>query len=434
MQIRLLRLRGLVHRDGGRYNEAVQCYDAAIGEAKRMGEKRLLADMYQELAHLHYSGFLILGTDSCKLLSDSLFTLTIQTAKESGDSVLWMKALIAPTTVAKPQEQPVEDERRLLQALDLAVSLKDKKTEAAVSMYLSIVYGDKGEHEKVLSYVKRSLSLREGSSAESVSYIALGNAYQRIGMQDSADYYFRQGKELQNKEMFAEASSIVQRQSEETVKIQMSALAQRMQQHEELESQSRKKRMAYVGVGVLLVVLLGCGAFYLKKSKHHKVTEQQRKNLVKEKEELAGEYAQTQKQLAAKQQEIQLLQQRLDSLSSDKVDALDKVKRIIADFKCKESSEMKMEDSDWLLLQHEMDKRLGGVLTRIQEQYQLSDMDVCFFCLILADIPTSHQYCLFDRSTNYPYKKIKSLLEKLGIEHGSSSYKEKLQSFISNLG
>ena len=94
---------------------------------------------------------------------------------------------------------------------------------------------------------------------------------------------------------------------------------------------------------------------------------------------------------------------------------------------------MKMGDSDWLLLQHEMDKRLDGVLTRIQKQYRLSDMEVCFFCLILADIPTSYQYCLFDRSTNYPYKKIKSLLEKLGIDRGSSSYKEKLQSFIANL-
>ena len=433
MQIRLLRLRGLVHRDGGRYNEAVQCYDAAIGEAKRMGEKRWLADMYQELAHLHYSGFLILGTDSCKLLSDSLFTLTIQTAKESGDSVLWMKALIAPTTVAKPQEQPVEDERRLLQALDLAVSLKDKKTEAAVSMYLSIVYGDKGEHEKVLSYVKRSLSLREGSSAESVSYIALGNAYQRIGMQDSADYYFRQGKELQNKEMFAEASSIVQRQSEETVKKQMSALAQRMQQHEELESQSRKKRMAYVGVGVLLVVLLGCGAFYLKKSKHHEVTEQQRKNLVKEKEELAGEYAQTQKQLAAKQQEIQLLQQRLDSLSSDAVRVLDKAKQIISAKQHEIRTDLKMEDSDWLLLLQKTDNRLDGAMTRIQQEYLLSDKEVRLCCLILSGIPTSHLSYLFERSSSYPYRIIRPLFRKLGIECDSSTYKEALQFFIANL-
>ena len=96
IQIRLLRLRGLAYRDGGHYEEAVLCYNAAIGEAKRMAEKRLLADMYYDLAHLHYSGFLILGADSCKQLSDSLFNLTIQMAKELGDSVLWMKSLMPP--------------------------------------------------------------------------------------------------------------------------------------------------------------------------------------------------------------------------------------------------------------------------------------------------------------------------------------------------
>ena len=145
MQIRLLRLHGLAHRDGGRYNEAVQCYDAAIGEAKRMGEKRWLADMYHELAHLHYSGFLILGADSCKLLSDSLFTLTIQTAKELGDSVLWMKSLAVPSVALRSQEEMTTNEHRLLQALDLAVALKDSATEADVSMLLSIVYGEKGD-------------------------------------------------------------------------------------------------------------------------------------------------------------------------------------------------------------------------------------------------------------------------------------------------
>lgn len=37
MQIRLLRLRGLAHRDGGCYDEAVKCYNIAIDKAKRIG-------------------------------------------------------------------------------------------------------------------------------------------------------------------------------------------------------------------------------------------------------------------------------------------------------------------------------------------------------------------------------------------------------------
>lgn len=447
MQIRLLRLRGLVHRDGGRYNEAVQCYDAAIGEAKRMGEKRWLADMYHELAHLHYSGFLILGADSCKLLSDSLFTLTIQTAKELGDSVLWMKSLAVPSVALRSQEEMTTNEHRLLQALDLAVALKDSATEADVSMLLSIVYGEKGDKEKMLSYVQRSLSLRKGSS-EAVSCIALGNAYRRIGMVDSATYYLKRGMELRKKEGLSKIAAPVKELSEEIVESRMSLLGKWKQQQEELERQIRYKYLSYVGLICLLVCLVMGYVWVFRKSRYHKKMEKQYATLKEEKQGFVKKHAQLVNRLSQqdgqlqeqeallgqKEEEIRVLKQRLDNLSSDKVDALDKVKRIIADFKCKESSEMKMEDSDWLSLQHEMDKRLGGALTRIQEQYQLSDMDVCFFCLILADIPTSYQYCLFDRSTNYPYKKIKSLLEKLGIEHGSSSYKEKLQSFIANLG
>ena len=56
----------------------------------------------------------------------------------------------------------------MLQALNLAVALEDSTTGADVSMYLSVLYGEKGIKEKVLSYVKRSLSLRGKKSSEAV--------------------------------------------------------------------------------------------------------------------------------------------------------------------------------------------------------------------------------------------------------------------------
>ena len=106
IQIRLLRLRGLAYRDGGHYEEAVLCYNAAIGEAKRMAEKRLLADMYYELANLCYSGFLALhGDEKFETLSDSLFYLTEKTAELQKDTVLWMKALVAHSSVLRSRKR-----------------------------------------------------------------------------------------------------------------------------------------------------------------------------------------------------------------------------------------------------------------------------------------------------------------------------------------
>jgi hypothetical protein len=379
-------------------------------------------------------------SDSSKLISDSLFTLTIQIAKELSDSALWMKSLIIPTVVLKSQEEIATNERRLLQALDLAIALEDKNTEASVLMYLSVIYGEMGEYGKVLSCVKKSLSLRKGSSSEAVSCIALGNAYQRIGMQDSADYYWRSGQELQDKEKFAVMSAPVKRQSEEMVKSRMSSLAQRMQLHEELDSQSSKKRMAYLGLACLWIVLLGWGAFYLKKLKHHEATEQQRKKLEEEKGKLSKEYIQTKEQLAEKealltqkQKEILLLQQRLESLSSDAVHVLTKAKQIISDKQHEIKTNLKMEDSDWLLLLQKTDSRLDGALTHIQQKYQLSDKEIRFCCLFLTDIPVSHLCYLFERSSSYPYRIIRPLFDKLGIEYDSSTYKEAFQFFIANL-
>ena len=439
IQIRLLRLRALVHRDGGRYEKAVKCYNIVIDKAKRMGEKRWLADIYNELAHLHYSEFLILEADSCKQLSDSLFGMTEQLAKELGDSVLWMKSLIAPISVSTHREGMMDNEQQLLQALDLAVALKDSTTEADVSMFLGIVYGEKGDKERMLSYVRRSLSLRKRSS-EAVSCIALGNAYRRIGMEDSATYYLKRGMELRKKERLSKIAAPVKELSEEMVKSWMSSLAQRMQLHEELDSQSSKKRMAYIGLVCLLIVLLGWGAFYLKKLKHHEATEQQRKNLEEEKGKLSKEYTQTKEQLAEKealltqkQKEILLLQQRLESLSSDAVHVLTKAKQIISDKQHEIKTNLKMEDSDWLLLLQKTDSRLDGALTRIQQQYQLSDKEIRFCCLFLTDIPVSHLCYLFERSSSYPYRIIRPLFDKLGIEYDSSTYKEAFQFFIANL-
>jgi hypothetical protein len=186
--------------------------------------------------------------------------------------------------------------------------------------------------------------------------------------------------------------------------------------------------------------LLGWGAFYLKKLKHHEATEQQRKKLEEEKGKLSKEYIQTKEQLAEKealltqkQKEILLLQQRLESLSSDAVHVLTKAKQIISDKQHEIKTNLKMEDSDWLLLLQKTDSRLDGALTHIQQKYQLSDKEIRFCCLFLTDIPVSHLCYLFERSSSYPYRIIRPLFDKLGIEYDSSTYKEAFQFFIANL-
>ena len=455
MQVRLLRLRALVHRDGGRYEKAVKCYNIVIDKAKRMGEKRWLADIYNELAHLHYSGFLILEADSCKQLSDSLFGMTVQLAKELGDSVLWMKSLMAPVTVARHREGMMDYELQLLRALDLAVSLKDSATEANVSMLLSMVYGEKGNKEKVLPYVRRSLSLRKRSASEAVSCIALGNAYQRIGMEDSAAYYLEKGKELRKKEDFAKYS---EKSSDKGVVSNMKMHIERLKQKEALGKQQIHKRNTYVVVLTIVLVVVIIWAVYKIRKLHvqHRAEERVRKiskelctTLEGEKKRLAEEIASVkvllqqkeadlfqQKEelrternmLMQKELEIKSLQVQLDKLSSDTIHMFNKIKQIISDFCTKNRSELKMEETDWLQLQKVMDKRWNGAIGRIQNKYLLSDTEVRLLCLHLTDIPTTNLFFLFDRSRDFVYTNTRDLFVKLGVERG----KRTIRKFLKN--
>ena len=483
MQVRLLRLRAVAYRDGGHYNEAVRCYNATIDKAKRIDEKRWLADMYQELAHLHYSGFLILGTDSCKRLSDSLYNLTIQTAKELGDSVLWMKSLITPLTVPKHREEVVNYEHRLLQALDLSVALKDQNTEAVVSMYLSMVYSEKGKSDESLLYAKRNLSLRKGTIPEYLYCLTLGNAFQRIGHSDSASYYLNKGDELKGKEslsqFFASSSRLSNKGDIRLTEIFVERLKQKDGQGRERERELYMYVLLWIAVSVAVIVFL----VYLvgKSRKKHqeeeelrKVSEELRRVLEKEKTKLKAECLSVQalllqkdedlkrqkdefaknlqkiseieeqlkqteetlqkekETLLCKENEIKSLQLQMEQFVSDTSRVLDKIKRMVADFRHKDSSELKMEEKDWALLLLAMDKKEGGVITRIRHEYQLSDMEVRLLCLHLAGVATAQIFLFLGISRNTLYGKNNELLCKMGIKRTSSTFKKDIQDFLKN--
>jgi hypothetical protein len=123
-------------------------------------------------------------------------------------------------------------------------------------MYLSLVYGETGEYEKVLPYVKRSLSLRQIDSSASVFCLALGHAYQRIGMQDSAAYYLDKGNEQKKQESLARLSTLPGRDGIDFTEMFMG----RLRQKEELERESEQKFHVYaflwMAVLVVVVVLL----------------------------------------------------------------------------------------------------------------------------------------------------------------------------------
>ena len=485
IQIRLLRLRGLAHRDGGHYEEAVKCYNIVIDKAKRIGKKRLLADMYYELANLCYSGFLALhGDEKFETLSDSLFYLTEKTAEQQKDTVLWMKALIAHSNISQSRNEFEVSEQRLLQALNLAITSENKGAEISASLKLSVIYAKMGKKERSLLYAKRNLALRKEGLSDYLYYTNLGNAFRQIGEKDSADFYFKKSKTFKKDAFHANVpisfKDLSGNMKEKATSIDL--FLERMQQKKELEYQQTQKNKAYLILIVAIIVAVICSLALIGKSYSldkelvglHKASEELRQVLEKEKGKLKAECHSVQAQLLqkdedlkrqkaelvqnqqklceveellkqaeetlqkekgmllCKESEIRTLQLRLEQFMSDTSRVFDKIKQMVADYRHKDSSDLKMEEQDWELLLLAMDKKENGAVTRIQQEFQLSDMEVRLLCLHLAGVATAQISHFLGVSRNTLYGKNNEMLSKMGIKRTSSTFKKDIQEFLKN--
>lgn len=470
VQARLLRIRAVVHRDDGRYEESIRSYDAATKEARQIGDRLLLVDIYQELAHLHYFQGLRLCNASFYTLSDSLYNLTEKEAKELQDTVLWINALIGHARTSQTQKDLVNAEQRLLYALDLAIALGDKRFEANVSMHLSLLYAEMKKKKESLFYIKQNLALRKNVISDFLYYSVLANAYRRVGEKDSADFYLRKRSDFNAEEFSIEKAASFE-------KVSLVDLIKRKKEfgQDYIRKNSFYKWLIFI---LLIVTMLVAGVFkVLKKWKFEErnlrksaeelcvVLDEEKKCLVEKLLDVRTQLKQKEKDLQLQQEEskkqlfdkenllkevenalqkerdelrckeleIELLQQQLDKLSSDAVRIYDKIKQIIADFRYKDKSDLKMEETDWRQLQLAMDKKWNNAIVRMQDEYQLLDMDVRLLCLKLMDIPKVHMLYLLGFSRNTLYTKEKELLEKMCFVCTSKNFKNDFRKLVENL-
>ena len=443
--IRLLRLRAAMHSYVFRFDEAMKCYHAAMGMAGRMGEKRLQADMYYELASVLNGG---VQMENAQSLADSLFCLAERLAVELGDSMLWMNALYEHSTIPMTKDF-VTSERMLLQVLDLATLLHDKEKEKFVTSRLSVVYGRKGEKDKSLLYAKRNIALQKEMNPEYDCSLALSQVYQRIGEKDSAAFYLEKSRNVDTKKRTIVPSGATLK---EQMKLEAASdmFTERMKQQKELERQKEQMRLVYVLLGLVVLCLL----YYIVKRRLrykgdfslYQTTEEQRKALETEKLRLTSECVRAKELLEQKEQELQKekeallckekeiehLQSQLEALSSDAARVFDKIKQIIADYRNKSCSDLKLEEADWQQLQWVLDKRWNGAVSRSLEKYQLSETEVRLFCLNAIGVATVHIQFLLGIGRNALYEMNRELSDKLGIERTSNTFKKDFQKFIEN--
>lgn len=352
-------------------------------------------------------------------------------------------------------------EQQLLQGLDLAVSSQKRKAEALISLYLSGVYEKIGEKEKSFSRFERFLVFQKNVLSEGDYYRTLSNAYQRRGKQDSASYYLNKSKEFKRKNSLTKLSVPV-KTVEDGRKNREYSIIRLIEQKKELE----RLNVQQYAVLLLLIVGLVIGTVCFRKIRiRHQEEEELRKameelceSLEEEKEHLSERQVQTQELLRAKEMQLQekegmlkqtmedlqkekeelrqkektieTLQLQLEKVTSDAIRVLDKIKQIIADFRYKDCSDLKMEEADWQQLQLVVDRRWDGIVVRSLEKYQLSEMEVRLFCLNLMGVATAHIQFLLGIGRNGVYEMNHELCEKMGIERTSNTFKKDFKKFI----
>ena len=444
MQARAQRLYAAAHRDLGFYDATVQHYNTAIAFAREIGYKRLLADAYFELANIYYFEGLRLLAEPPRILADSLFYLTEQTAEAMKDTALWINSLLSHSLIPSGRKQYAEWERLLLSALRLSEEAGDKGHEAIASMDLSVMYGELGKKEKSFSYAQRNLTLRKGLISEYLYYLILGNAYQRIGEKDSADYYLNKGKELKEREERAKFSTPSPNLSSEFKNTP--SIEQRLNQIHvgyHFNQQITKQQSKYIVLTLILLLICILIIFFIKK--HHTLKEKvQQEKSEAEKERISRAYERTKnvlqqteeqlqqekERLQSKEEQLTALQQELEVLSSDTLHVFDKINLIVKDYLYKDRSELRMEETDWRQLQIEIDKQWDHAATQLEKEFRLKASEVRLLCLNLTNLPTSHIPFLFDRGRNTIYVKTRKLCKKLGVTRQSDTFKEDFKKFI----
>ena len=432
MQARALRVYAATFRDWGYYDETVQHYNTSIALAKSINNQRLLADVYFELANVYYFEGLRLRTEPLRSLADSLYYQTEQVAEELKDTTLWINSLLSHSLILGGRKQYAEWERLLLSALHLSEEVGDKGYEAIASMDLSVMYSELGEKEKSFSYAQRDLALRKGLISEYLYCLILGNAYQRIGEKDSADYYLNKGKELKEREeraKFSTPSPNLSNEFKNTPSIEQRLNQIQVDYH--FNQQITKQQSKYIVLTLILLLIGILIIFFIKK--HHILKEKERHERAEaEKEQISRAYKRAKNVLQQTEEQLTVLQQELEVLSSDTLPVFDKINQIVKDYLYKDRSELRMEEADWRQLQIEIDKQWNHVATQLEKEFRLKASEVRLLCLNLTDLPTAHIPFLFDRGRNTIYVKTRKLCEKLGVTRQSDTFKEDFKKFIEN--
>lgn len=440
---------GSLYRDRNDYSQAIDKYTIALSHINGRSENaELKASLYSNLGYLYY-------TQGLSTEADSIYQRAELLAKSQKDTASLCYTLSQRGMISLEQGKTYypKAEQQMQQALSIGKAFSDSTILVPIYHSLSMLYSLMPKPGQALLYARLNYSGLKDTQHCYRTFLLLGNAYFINGQYDSAGiflqkilkaerYYDTKAdacmrlSEIAQKKGDMETSILLERkrtmyQDSAQINQQGHDILNTVIAHERNNSNTISKRSTYILCTVstiFLAISFVCIFYFRKKHLQHKAEKKEWEETLQA--EIAKANLRRKQELAEKERENATLQEKVSQLvvkkpthrqEEYKTSALYiKVSRITKDLQKVETKENPNEE-EWSQFTALTNAGWYGIITYLDERYNLSAEEIRICCLYLAQVPVIHMgHFLHIQSRSTIQARTKNILLKMGAPQGLS--------------
>lgn len=440
---------GSLYRDRNDYSQAIDKYTIALSHINGRSENaELKASLYSNLGYLYY-------TQGLSTEADSIYQRAELLAKSQKDTASLCYTLSQRGMISLEQGKTYypKAEQQMQQALSIGKAFSDSTILVPIYHSLSMLYSLMPKPGQALLYARLNYSGLKDTQHCYRTFLLLGNAYFINGQYDSAGiflqkilkaerYYDTKAdacmrlSEIAQKKGDMETSILLERkrtmyQDSAQINQQGHDILNTVIAHERNNSNTISKRSTYILCTVstiFLAISFVCIFYFRKKHLQHKAEKKEWEETLQA--EIAKANLRRKQELAEKERENATLQEKVSQLvvkkpthrqEEYKTSALYiKVSRITKDLQKVETKENLNEEA-WSQFTALTNAGWYGIITYLDERYNLSAEEIRICCLYLAQVPVIHMgHFLHIQSRSTIQARTKNILLKMGAPQGLS--------------
>lgn len=440
---------GSLYRDRNDYSQAIDKYTIALSHINGRSENaELKASLYSNLGYLYY-------TQGLSTEADSIYQRAELLAKSQKDTASLCYTLSQRGMISLEQGKTYypKAEQQMQQALSIGKAFSDSTILVPIYHSLSMLYSLMPKPGQALLYARLNYSGLKDTQHCYRTFLLLGNAYFINGQYDSAGiflqkilkaerYYDTKAdacmrlSEIAQKKGDMETSILLERkrtmyQDSAQINQQGHDILNTVIAHERNNSNTISKWSTYILCTVstiFLAISFVCIFYFRKKHLQHKAEKKEWEETLQA--EIAKANLRRKQELAEKERENATLQEKVSQLvvkkpthrqEEYKTSALYiKVSRITKDLQKVETKE-NLNEEEWSQFTALTNAGWYGIITYLDERYNLSAEEIRICCLYLAQVPVIHMgHFLHIQSRSTIQARTKNILLKMGAPQGLS--------------